>query len=243
MKSIAKAVILVSALTACVNASANEKDEARVLAKLQQTYPGTKFQSVRVAQIEGLFAVTMGKNVAYTDKNARYFIFGNLFDMQTQTDMTATKEEIQKAAWPEASLQNAIVTVKGSGERKVALFSDVDCPYCKMLESTLAQIDNVTIYTFLFPLDQLHPEARSISESVWCSENPSQAYQDYVLRGVKPAVKSCHTPIDKNLELGAKLGVRGTPTLIGLDGSVMPGAASKEQLEAWLDSTNAGEKK
>ena len=227
---------LVLALT-CVNASATPADDVKQ--KLRTLYPNTQFNQVQSTPIKGVFEVVMGQNVVYTDKNGRYFIFGNLFDMQTQKDITASVVSTQKATFPKNNLKDALVEIKGDGTRKIALFTDVDCPYCHQLEATLESLDNVTIYRFLFPLDQIHEQARSKSTSIWCSEDPMKAYKAYVLTNKLPPLKSCETPINRNIELGASLGVNGTPAIILTDGKLLPGALSKADIEAELSKTGA----
>ncbi len=218
------------------------QDEAapQIAEKFRALYPNTRFTSVNKAKVTGLYEVVMGDNVAYTDDSGRYFIFGHLFDMKEQVDITAQRRvESKKVEFPSQFLNNAIKTVKGDGSRVVAIFSDPDCPYCKKLEGELARLDNVTIYTFLFPLESLHPEAKTKSIAVWCSLNQQQAWMQAVLTGSVSKFKACNNPVNDNLVLGAKLGVVGTPTLIALDGRILPGAVPAEKLDQWLNTPKA----
>ena len=99
----------------------------------------------------------------------------------------------------------------------------------------LLKLDNVTIYTFLFPLDGLHPDASKKAKLIWCSTDKSAAWRDYMLHDKSPATgKRCDSPIDRNVQLGQKLNFNGTPTLVAADGRVLPGAAPIEQIEKWL---------
>jgi thiol:disulfide interchange protein DsbC len=175
--------------------------------------------------------------VAFTDESGRYFIFGHLFDMKERVDLTAQRKvEIKKTEFPSQFLNNAIKSVKGDGSRVVAIFSDPDCPYCQKLEGELARLDNVTIYTFLYPIAQLHPEAKTKAIAIWCSPNQQQAWTQTVLTGSAPKLVACNNPVNDNLVLGSRLGVVGTPTLIALDGRVLPGAAPAEKLDQWLNT-------
>ena len=215
-----------------------QEDEAAPLIaeKFRVLYPNTRFSSVNKAKVTGLYEVVMGDNVAYTDDSGRYFIFGHLFDMKEQVDLTAQRRvDSKKVEFPAQYLNNAIKTVKGDGSRVVAIFSDPDCPYCKKLENELAHLDNVTIYTFLFPLESLHPEAKTKSIAVWCAANQQQAWIQAVLTGSVSPLKACNNPVNDNLVLGARLGVTGTPTLIALDGRILPGAVPAEKLDQWLN--------
>jgi len=214
---------------------ANDPAVKSLDSKIRTLYPNTSFKEVRATPVEGLFEVTMGSNIAYTDASARYFVFGHLFDMQTQVDLTASRlVQAKKVEFPSAFLGNAIKTVKGDGSRVVAVFSDPDCPYCKQLEATLVGLNNVTIYTFLFPLESLHPQAKTKATSIWCSADKAGSWSAAMLQGKAPALRACANPINDNLVLGGRLGVTGTPTLIAADGRVMPGAASLAQIDQWL---------
>jgi thiol:disulfide interchange protein DsbC len=121
----------------------------------------------------------------------------------------------------------------------LAVFSDPDCPYCKRLEPELAKINNVTIYTFLMPLTQLHPNARANAISVWCAADRAKAWALFMVRGQTTTHRACAHPVDRNVALGERLQINGTPTLIAADGRVMPGAANAEQIEAWLAKSDA----
>jgi thiol:disulfide interchange protein DsbC len=222
-------------------AAAQQEDAApQIGEKFRALYPNTRFNSVNKAKVTGLYEVVMGDNVAYTDDGGRYFIFGHLFDMKEQVDITAQRRvESKQVEFPSQFLSNAIKTVKGDGSRVVAVFSDPDCPYCKKLEGELARLDNVTVYTFLFPLESLHPEAKTKSIAVWCSPNQQQAWTQAVLTGSVAKLKACDNPVNDNLVLGARLGVTGTPTLIAQDGRILPGAVPAEKLDQWLNTPKA----
>ena len=213
---------------------------ATALAKrLRELYPNTQFSTVTDSPVSGIYEVVMGRNIAYTDEHGRYFLFGHLFDLPTQRDLTAErKDELARIDFAQLPLEDAIKTVHGAGSRVVAVFSDPDCPYCKQLEPELAKIDDVTIYTFLMPLTQLHPDARNKAISVWCGANRVQAWAALMLRNQTPAAATCDHPVDRNVALGARHQITGTPTLIASDGRVMPGAASAAQIEDWLGKTS-----
>lgn len=216
--------------------AATEESAPAIAEKFRAMYPNTRFTDVRKSKVVGLYEVVMGNNIAYTDDTGRYFIFGSLFDMREQVDLTAQRRQAgRKTEFPSQFLSNAIKTVKGDGSRVVAVFSDPDCPYCKRLEGELARLDNVTIYTFMYPLEQLHPEAKTKAIAVWCSKDREQAWNQLVLTGAAPKLTACANPINDNLVLGSRLGVTGTPTLIALDGRVLPGAAPAEKLDQWLN--------
>lgn len=230
MKAIYSFLLAMSVTSVMANAS----DDA-MLDKLRNQYPNTNFSEVNPAEVNGLYEVVMGKNIAYTDADARYFVFGHMFDMVAQADLTAArKQQLNRVEWPKAYFMNAIKVVKGKGERKLVVFSDPDCPFCRQLEYELEKIDNVTIYTFLYPIDSLHPKAREKAISIWCNTNPAAAWHDWMISGKEPKLRACLNPINDNVTLAAKFGINGTPTLISEDGRVMAGTAPAAQIENWL---------
>lgn len=225
---------LTISMVASVFAAGDEPAEA-LAARLKEMYPATKIERVQRSEIPALFEVVMGKNAAYTDTTGRYFVFGHLFDMKEQRDLTADRvEKAARIAFGELPLADAIKTVRGKGERVVAVFSDPDCPYCRRLESELDKLDNVTLYTFIYPLEGLHHEAKDKATAVWCASNRSKAWAELMKSGKAPASRACDHPIERNIQLGQRLGIPGTPTLLSADGRILPGAAPKERIEQWL---------
>ena len=221
-------------LTLSVSAQADE-NLATLEQRLKERYPATRIERVQASEIPGLYEVMMGRNPAYTDVTGRYFVFGHLFDLQTQRDLTAERLETQqRVAFADLPLSDAIKTVRGHGERVLALFSDPDCPYCRQLEGELAKVGNVTIYTFAYPLESLHPQAKDKAVAVWCAADRARAWADLMKSGNAPAGRACAHPIERNIALAQRLGIQGTPTLLSADGRLLPGAATSERIEQWL---------
>ena len=229
-------LVLLSAASAVSAASpGSPAGEAEMEVRLNELYPSTRLSAVRPSEVSGLYEVTMGRNVAFTDPTGRYFVFGHLFDMKEQKDLTAQRlSDINRIDFAQLPLQDAIKTVRGDGSRKLAVFSDPDCPYCKGLEGELAKLENVTVYTFLYPLEGLHPEARGKSERIWCASNRAKAWSEFMTIGKLPSGPKCITPIERINQLAGSLGINGTPTLILQDGSLIPGAASAAEIERRL---------
>ena len=203
--------------------------------RLQAQYPSTRFGAVNTTPWPGVFEVVMGANLAYVDQSGQYFLFGHLYDMKSQRDLTAErKDTLARIDFDALPLADAMKEVRGNGSRVLAIFSDPDCPYCQKLETDLRALTNVTIYTFLMPLVSLHPAAHRKAVSVWCAKDRSAAWHATMWRGEAVPEADCPHPVDRNVALGERLGINGTPTLIAADGRMLPGAASKEQIEAWL---------
>jgi len=232
-------IAIATAVVACT-AFAQGAPAPDVLATLKAKYPNTQWRSVMSTPVAGVYEVMMGQNVAYTDNAGRYFFFGRLFDMQTQTDLTEPRMQvvntIDTKLLPTA---DALKVVKGSGKRALYIFSDPDCPYCKQLEANLRDVTDVTIHYYFFPLSSIHPDARRKSIAAWCAKNPAQAWEAMVLNGVAPPPADCPNPVDRNIALAERLGITGTPTIISADGRRLPGAATAARIDAWLNSAPA----
>ncbi len=222
------------------NALANDTTDA-IKSTLEARYPATMFTEVKPSPIHGLYEVIMGKNIAYTDAVGKFMLFGHMFDMKAQKDLTADEiNSINKVDVSKLPLANAIKTVQGNGARVMYVFSDPECPYCKRLEPELAKIDNVTIYTFLFPLESLHPGTTEVSKKIWCSKRTPAAWKTFMATGSLPSdaqSDDCETPVNAISRLGEKLGINGTPTLIFSNGAMVPGALPAAEIEKRLDNS------
>jgi thiol:disulfide interchange protein DsbC len=219
------------------------QDASHLLARLQLLYPSTRISAVHPTAWKGVFEVAMGANLAYVDTTGRYFLFGHLYDMRQQRDLTAErKDAMARIDFGILPLADALTEVRGKGTRTLAIFSDPDCPYCRQLEAELRGLDDVTIHTFLLPLASLHPGAHGKAVSVWCAADRLSTWQALMLRDALPPKGDCPHPVDRNIALGEQLGINGTPTLIAGDGRVLAGAAGREQIESWLSGpgTSAG---
>jgi thiol:disulfide interchange protein DsbC len=207
-----------------------------VMAKLKATFVNTPFSEVRATPIAGIYEVAMGKDIAYTDSTGRYFMFGNVMDMNTQRNLTQERRsELTKVDVSQVNTADAIKTVKGDGSRVLYVFSDPECRYCKALEPTLQQMTNVTIYTFLYPV--LGEASTQSAKAVWCSKDRNKAWADHMLRGVNGLPGECDNPIQRNVQLGSSFGISGTPTLMSADGKLLPGAVPLDRIEAFIASS------
>jgi thiol:disulfide interchange protein DsbC len=204
--------------------------------RLARLYPATRFDGLTPSPVAGFYEVVLGNSPAYVDASGRYFLFGHLFDMAEQRDLTAERlQELQRVDFARLALSDAITEVRGDGRRVLAVFSDPDCPYCRQLEAQLSGLTDVTIHLFLMPLEELHPLARRKAISVWCASDRLQAWRAVMRKNLDPVRADCPNPLDRILTLAQSLGLQATPTLIASDGRMAAGAMSAEQLETWLE--------
>ncbi|WP_315075197.1 DsbC family protein [Acinetobacter guillouiae] len=203
---------------------------------LKTKYPEIQVKSVQNSPIKDVYEVYMGGRIVYTNEEAKYFFVGNLIDLKEQKNLTEERMQALKSIDVKSlPLKQAIKHVKGKGERVIYVFSDPDCPYCQNLEKELKNIDNLTVYLFLYPITRLHPNAESISQQIWCSKNQYQAWEDYLIDKKQPSAnKSCTTPIEKNIALAKSLEVDGTPTFFLQDGTRISGAREAGEIELLL---------
>lgn len=175
----------------------------------------------------------LGTDLIIIDQKQTFVFAGQIVDLKDNSDITDLLQiEINKIDWNSLPLNNAIKHVKGNGQQKIAIFSDPHCPYCKQLEKNLESIDNVTIYTYLYPIKTT---AVKVSEQIWCAKNPAQAWQDMMLKNRPPVANlKCKTPLQENLILGEKIGAYGTPTIVFENGYVLMGALPTESIEQIL---------
>ena len=213
-------------------------DEALIRKNLQTRLPDMgKIDEVRKSELPGLFEVRVdGVDIYYTDAQANYLIEGNLIDTRSKRNLTEERVDKLTAIKFEAlPLKDAFVVVRGKGERKLAVFEDPNCGYCKRFERDLQKVDNVTIYMFLFPV--LGADSMEKSKAIWCAKDRGAAWLDWMLReqAASAAPASCDAgAVVRNAELGRKHKITGTPTLIFSNSTRVPGAIDNKRVEQLL---------
>ncbi len=209
---------------------------------LLKNYPGIKITTINATPLAGIYEVLTDGQLIYTDEKASYlFVGGSMVDAARKINLTEERmNRVTAIKFSELPLDMAFIRVRGKGERKVAIFSDPDCPYCKKLETDIAKLDNVTIYTFLFPIESLHPGATDHARHIWCSPDRNKAWDDLLQKNIAPtASPNCTNPVDKVIALGEHYKVIGTPTLVFADGLRVPGAMSMEKVEQHMADATA----
>lgn len=214
-------------LAICSSSFANVES---VKAKLVKQYPNIKITDLQATEMPGLYSGTLENQIVYVNEDAKHLFVGSMIRLQDQRNLTkdlAMKKDI--VDFKKLPFADAIKTVKGNGQRQIAVFSDPNCPYCKVLEGNLASLNNVTIYTFMYPI-----KAQSVtpSKQVWCSANKDYAWKSLIQKSIQPTTTAdCSNPIERNLELGKKLGLQGTPAIIFSNGYKVMGAYPAAEIE------------
>ena len=236
MKSINRYIILLS-LGLCSLSFAQSTDKIKT--ELQKQF-GSKIQikSINPSPIPGIYEVVANSSIIYVDAQAKFLIQGSITDLKTGVNLTdAREDEMNRIQFSELPLQDSVKMVRGDGSRKMAVFADPNCGYCKTLEKSFLTMDNITVYTFLIPI--LSADSSTKSKAVWCASDPSKTWVNWMTTQTPlPSKTDCPNPLDKNLALAKKLGITGTPAIFFADGSRIPGAASKDDLEKKLASLN-----
>ena len=201
-----------------------------VKANLKQQHPNLDIQNIQATEMRGIYSGSMQGQVVYLNEDAKHILAGSMIRLSDQQNLTkALLVQQNSIDWKKLPLQDALKTVRGTGKRQLAIFSDPNCPYCKQLEVELKKLNDVTIYTFILPL-----KAQSVrpSQQVYCEANPAQAWEDLIAKGLSPRTsQSCTNPIQRNLKLAQSLGLNGTPAIIFSNGFKVMGAYPAAQIE------------
>ena len=193
-----------------------------------------QIDEINPTPMQGLYEVRIGTDLFYTDAKGNYLIQGELIDTKARRNITEDRiNKLTEVQFKDLPLKDAFTIVRGKGERKLAVFEDPNCGYCKRFERDMQKVDNVTIYMFLYPI--LSPDSAEKSRNIWCAKDKVAAWQDMMLRDKTPAAASCDVnALQRNLALGKKHKITGTPTLIFADNTRVPGAISAEEVEKHL---------
>ncbi|MCK6432142.1 MAG: DsbC family protein [Burkholderiaceae bacterium] len=231
--------LALAAVLAAAAAAPARADEATIRKALTERLPKLpRIDEVSRTPIAGLFEVRMGSDVIYTDATGDHVIQGAIIETRTRTDLTQARvDKLTAIDFGALPLKDAILIKQGNGTRKVAVFGDPNCGYCKRIERDLQTLKDVSIYTFLYPI--LGPDSTVKSRDIWCAKDAGKAWRAWMVDGVAPtkAAADCDTAaIERNLKLGQKHRVTGTPAVVFEDGTRSPGALPASQLETRLQA-------
>jgi thiol:disulfide interchange protein DsbC len=219
-------------------------DEAAIRRVIESKLGDAKIESIRKTPYAGLYEVAIrgpeGPAVYYVDETASVIVVGSVIDAKTGRNLT--EERVRKLSairWDSLPFEWAVTTTRGNARRRIAIFSDPNCPYCRRFERDLAKLDDIAIHIFLYPV--IRPESLRQTKSVWCSKDRAKAWNDLMLRDIQPtASPDCATPIDRIVELGRRLGADSTPTWFLPNGERFKGAMPLERVEPMLDAAALG---
>ena len=229
-------VRLVGATTLMCLAAVAGAQEAAIRQALAQRLPQLKVvDEIKPAGVSGLYEVRVnGSEIYYTDAKGDFLIDGQIIETNTRRNITEDRiAKLTAIPFDSLPIKDAFTLVRGNGQRKMAVFEDPNCGYCKRFERDLAKVDNVTIYLFLYPI--LGDDSVTKSRNVWCAKDPASAWTQMMLKDQTLANANCNSAaIDRNVEFGRKSKITGTPTLIAQDGARVPGAINTVQIEKML---------
>lgn len=225
-------------LALCFGAHAEDSIKARnaaIAASLSRLGPEfEKIDEISKSPIPGMYEVRSGANLVYTNATGKIILQGHIIDVDSRTDLTQARlDEINKIDFSKLPIKDAIKIVRGDGSRKVAVFVDPNCGYCKKFEADLRTVDNLTVYVFLYPI--LGQDSNDKSRDIWCAADKGKTWLDWMLSNVKPPQATCDVAaLGRNLQYGRTAAVNGTPAMFFTDGSRAPGAISAEAINGRL---------
>ena len=230
-------LLAAAALTLGFSATAQEAAIRKTLA--ERIPQMEKIDEVQPTAMPGLYEVRIGTDIFYTDAKGNYLIQGELIDTRARRNLTEDRiNKLSAVDFAALPFKDAFTIVRGDGKRKVAVFEDPNCGYCKRFERDMQNVDNVTVYLFLYPI--LSPDSAEKSRNIWCAKDRTTAWEDYMVRDKTPAAATCDTSaLQRNLAFGKKYKITGTPTLIFADGSRVPGAIPAKDVEKRLGESAA----
>ena len=221
----------------CLAAAAGAQ-EAAIRQALAQRLPQLKVvDEIKPAGVSGLYEVRVnGSEIYYTDAKGDFLIDGQIIETKTRRNITEDRiAKLTAIPFDSLPIKDAFTLVRGNGQRKMAVFEDPNCGYCKRFERDLQKVDNVTVYLFLYPV--LGPDSVKKSQDIWCAKDRAVAWQDWMLRDQPAGAASaaCDTgAVARNVELGRKYKITGTPTLLFVNGARVPGAVDNARVEQAL---------
>ncbi|MFO1273321.1 MAG: DsbC family protein [Rubrivivax sp.] len=236
IRKTAKLSVIAAVLLAAGTLHAQEAAIRKALAERIPSMP--KIDEVRPSPIAGLYEVRYGgTEIVYTDAKGEFLLQGSMLDTKTMANLTEERiEKLTAVDFHSLPFKDAMVFTQGTGARKMAVFVDPNCGYCKRFERDLVALKDVTIYTFIMPI--LGPDSNVKARNIWCSKEASKTWRAWMIDGVAPPRQmgtACDaTALDRNLDFGRKVRINGTPAIFFEDGTRKPGALPGDQVEKLL---------
>jgi len=234
MKRRTPSLIAAALLAACLTSAFAQ--DAAIRKNLAERLPQLgKIDEISKTPINGLYEIRFnGTDILYTDAQGDYLIQGNVIDTKQRRNLTEERvDKLTAIDFDTLPFKDAFTIVRGNGKRKLAVFEDPNCGYCKRFEANLEKVKDVTVYLFLYPV--LGPKSVELSNAIWCAKDKPKVWHDWMVKNVEPAKTKCDTgAVERNTQIGKKYKITGTPTLVFTDGSRVPGAIGADQVEQRL---------
>jgi len=236
LKNVLRPLVAALGVMALVQ-GAVQADEGDVKKAVESFVGSPAVESVAKVPYGGLYEVVLKSGeLVYTDEKVTFLVDGRVIDTKTRRDVTAARmAQLSAIDFGSLPLDQAIKQVRGNGARVLVTFEDPNCTYCKRLGKELSQMKDVTLYTFLYPI--LSPDSTEKSRNIWCAKDRAKAWNDWILEAKVPTAAKCDSAVvDRNVALGQKLRINGTPTLFLADGRRLGGYVPAAELEQALAS-------
>ena len=201
-----------------------------IKSNLSKQHPKLNIENIQATDMKGIYSGSMDGQVVYLGEDAQHILVGSMYRLSDQKNLTQDLVLKQNSIdWKKLPLQDAVKSVRGNGKRQIAIFSDPNCPYCKQLEAELSKLNDVTIYTFIYPIKT---QSISVSKQVFCEKDLALAWSNLISKGIQPSSKkTCANPVERNLSLGKSLGLTGTPAIIFSNGFKVMGSHPAQDIE------------
>lgn len=221
----------------CAAVSPANADAKLIKAALSERLPELPaIDEISPSAVAGLWEIRVGPDIFYSDARGDFLINGEIIDLQKSLNLTRARvEALTRVDFAALPLRDAVVWKRGAGTRKLAVFADPGCGYCKHLERELSGVDDITVYTFLVPI--LGGDSPATARAIWCAPDSGAVWRQWMLDGTAPppAAEQCDsTALQRNVAFGEKNGITGTPTLVFEDSRRVPGSMSAADLEKTL---------
>lgn len=201
-----------------------------VKTNLTKQHPKLKIENIQSTEMTGIYSGSMDGQVVYLGEDAQHILVGSMYRLSDQKNLTQDLVLEQNSIdWKKLPLQDAVKSVRGNGKRQIAIFSDPNCPYCKQLEAEINKLNDVTLYTFIYPIKT---QSIAVSKQVFCEKDPALAWSNLISKGIQPSAKNtCANPIERNMSLGKSLGLNGTPAIVFSNGFKVMGVRSAQEIQ------------
>lgn len=219
-------------------AQAPDAQVEKIRNSLSVFLPNLTTDSIRTTPVPGLYEVAFGSRLFYVSEDGRYILQGSIFDLEQQQDLTQPRlSQIRAASIDAIGESNMLIYEPDQTRYQVTVFTDIDCPYCRKMHAEMKDYlaKGIRFRYLFYPRAGKGSPSYDKAVSVWCAED-RHAAMDRAKQGADMPKRSCENPVDRHLELGSQMPVRGTPTIVLEDGELVPGYVPSDRLLALLEA-------